>query len=51
MVDTTEIEKITGKKVREIQLKEGTENIYIVVLENNLEQDWKLEGSNWTCLG
>lgn len=51
MPNTKFIEEQSGKKIREITLKEGTDNVYIVVLENNLEQDWEYNGNAWKCLG
>lgn len=45
------IEQMSGHKVSEMSLKEGTNNVYIVVYDNNLLQDWKLDGETWTCLG
>lgn len=50
MLDVKDVEKIEGRKVREITKKEDAENVYIVVFEDNLEEDWKYENGKWTII-
>ena len=50
MPNTKFIEEQSGKKIREITLKEGTNDVYIVVFENNLEQDWEYHNDSWDLI-